>query len=83
MGSCDSQFQFLCGNVVNPAFGINECDGYLHSSTILKVFVEQFDNAMRNKVENEILSDFECFKGKLEHISYGETVPRSLHPCNF
>ena len=41
-------------------------DGYLHSSTILKVFVEQFENAMRNKVENEILSDFECFKGKLE-----------------
>uniref|UniRef100_A0A2N9EMN5 Protein FAR1-RELATED SEQUENCE n=1 Tax=Fagus sylvatica TaxID=28930 RepID=A0A2N9EMN5_FAGSY len=41
-------------------------DGYLHSSTTLKVFVEQFENAMRNKVEKEILSDFECFKGKLE-----------------
>uniref|UniRef100_A0A2N9EN72 Protein FAR1-RELATED SEQUENCE n=1 Tax=Fagus sylvatica TaxID=28930 RepID=A0A2N9EN72_FAGSY len=39
---------------------------YLHSSTTLKVFVEQFENALRNKVENEILSDFECFKGKLE-----------------
>ena len=23
--SCISQFQFLCGNVVNPTFGINEC----------------------------------------------------------
>ena len=41
-------------------------DGYLHSSTTLKVFVEQFKNAMRNKIEKEILSDFECFKGKLE-----------------
>uniref|UniRef100_A0A2N9GLQ3 MULE transposase domain-containing protein n=1 Tax=Fagus sylvatica TaxID=28930 RepID=A0A2N9GLQ3_FAGSY len=41
-------------------------DGYLHSSTTLKVFVEQFENAIRNKVEKEILSDFECFKGKLE-----------------
>uniref|UniRef100_A0A2N9FPI7 Protein FAR1-RELATED SEQUENCE n=1 Tax=Fagus sylvatica TaxID=28930 RepID=A0A2N9FPI7_FAGSY len=41
-------------------------DGYLHSSTTLKVFVEQFENVMRNKVEKEILSDFECFKGKLE-----------------
>jgi hypothetical protein len=41
-------------------------DGYLHSSTILKVFVEQFENAMRNKVEKEILLDFECFKDKLE-----------------
>uniref|UniRef100_A0A2N9IJC5 Protein FAR1-RELATED SEQUENCE n=1 Tax=Fagus sylvatica TaxID=28930 RepID=A0A2N9IJC5_FAGSY len=41
-------------------------DGYLHSSTTLKVFVEQFENAMRNKVKKEILSDFESFKGKLE-----------------
>jgi hypothetical protein len=41
-------------------------DGYLHSSTTLKVFVEQFEKAMRNKVEKEILSDFEYFKGKLE-----------------
>ena len=41
-------------------------DSYLHSSTTLKVFVEQFENALRNKVENEILSDFECFKNKLE-----------------
>uniref|UniRef100_A0A2N9EVK8 Protein FAR1-RELATED SEQUENCE n=1 Tax=Fagus sylvatica TaxID=28930 RepID=A0A2N9EVK8_FAGSY len=41
-------------------------DGYLYSSTTLKVFVEQFENAMWNKVEKEILSEFECFKGKLE-----------------
>ena len=41
-------------------------DGYLHNSTTLKVFVEQFKNAMRNKVENEILLDFEFFKGKLK-----------------
>ena len=41
-------------------------DSYLHSFITLKVFVEQFENAMRNKVENEILSNFECFKGKLE-----------------
>jgi hypothetical protein len=41
-------------------------DSYLHSSTTLKVFVEQFENVMQNKVEKEILSDFECFKGKLE-----------------
>jgi hypothetical protein len=41
-------------------------DGYLHSSTTLKVFVEKFENALRNKVEKEIKSDFECFKGKLE-----------------
>jgi hypothetical protein len=44
-------------------------DSYLHSSTTLKVFVEQFENAMWNKVEKNILSDFECFKGKLECLS--------------
>jgi hypothetical protein len=44
-------------------------DSYLHSSTTLKVFVEQFENAMWNKVEKKILSDFECFKGKLECLS--------------
>jgi hypothetical protein len=41
-------------------------EGYLYSSITLKVFVEQFENAMWNKVEKEILSEFECFKGKLE-----------------
>ena len=41
-------------------------DGYLFNSTTLKVFIEQFKNAMRNKIEKEILSDFECFKGKLD-----------------
>jgi hypothetical protein len=44
-------------------------DGYLHNSTTLKIFMEQFKNAMLNKVENEILSDFEYFKDKLECLS--------------
>ena len=44
-------------------------DSYLHSSTTLKVFVEQFKNALQNKIENEIKSDFDCFKGKLEYSS--------------
>ena len=44
-------------------------DGYLHSSTTLKVFMEQFENALRHKVENEIKSDFESFKGKLDCLS--------------
>jgi hypothetical protein len=68
MGSCISQFQFLCGNVINQrSESINVFFyGYLHSSTTLKVFVKQFEKAMRNKVEKEILSDFESFKGKLE-----------------
>ena len=53
-----------CSESMNAFF-----DGYLHSSTTLKVFMEQFENAMLNKVENEILSDFECFKDKLECLS--------------
>uniref|UniRef100_A0A2N9IDU1 Protein FAR1-RELATED SEQUENCE n=1 Tax=Fagus sylvatica TaxID=28930 RepID=A0A2N9IDU1_FAGSY len=53
-------------------------DGYLHSSTTLKVFVEQFENALRNKVENEILSDFECFKGKLECSSSSSLMEKQF-----
>jgi zinc finger SWIM domain-containing protein 3 len=56
-------------------------DGYLHSFTTLKVFVEQFENAMRNKVENEILSDFECFKGKLECSSSSPMEKQIQEAC--
>ncbi len=41
-------------------------DGYLNNSTTLKAFVEQFNNALRHKVENETKSNFESFKGKLD-----------------
>ena len=60
-------------------------DGYLHSSTTLKVFMEQFENALRNKVEKEILSDFECFKGKLEcsSLSPMEKQFHKLTPMRF
>ena len=43
-------------------------DDYLNCSTIMKVFIEQFDNALRPKVEKEIKSDFESFKGKLDSV---------------
>jgi hypothetical protein len=36
-------------------------DGYVHSRTTLKEFVDQFDNALRKMVENEVQSDFDCF----------------------
>jgi hypothetical protein len=43
-------------------------DDYLNCSTVMKVFIEQFDNALRPKVEKEIKSDFESFKGKLDSV---------------
>ncbi|XP_028096510.1 protein FAR-RED IMPAIRED RESPONSE 1-like [Camellia sinensis] len=33
-------------------------DGYVNSKTTLKQFVEQYDNALRSKVENETKADF-------------------------
>ena len=41
-------------------------DGYLNNSTTLKAFVEQFNNALRHKIENETKSNFKSFKGKLD-----------------
>uniref|UniRef100_A0A2N9GNY8 Uncharacterized protein n=1 Tax=Fagus sylvatica TaxID=28930 RepID=A0A2N9GNY8_FAGSY len=43
-------------------------DGYLHSSTTLKVFVEQFENAMRNKgcIVKEVVRGGEEVKYKIQ-----------------
>ncbi|XP_042983210.1 protein FAR1-RELATED SEQUENCE 5-like [Carya illinoinensis] len=36
-------------------------DGYVHLGTTFKEFVDQFDNALRKKVENEMTADFYSF----------------------
>ncbi|XP_042968953.1 protein FAR1-RELATED SEQUENCE 5-like [Carya illinoinensis] len=36
-------------------------DGYVHSRINLKEFVDQFDNALKKKIENENLADFQSF----------------------
>ncbi|XP_022889102.1 protein FAR1-RELATED SEQUENCE 6-like [Olea europaea var. sylvestris] len=36
-------------------------DGYVHSKTSLKQFVEQYERALRNKVEKEFQADFKSF----------------------
>ncbi|XP_022857678.1 protein FAR-RED IMPAIRED RESPONSE 1-like [Olea europaea var. sylvestris] len=41
-------------------------DGYVHSKTSLKQFVEQYERALRNKVEKEFQADFK---------SYSQMVP--------
>ncbi|XP_042958181.1 protein FAR-RED ELONGATED HYPOCOTYL 3-like [Carya illinoinensis] len=44
-------------------------DGYVHAKTNLKEFVDQFDNALRKKMENEISSDFQYFSVTIPCIS--------------
>ncbi|KAF5455808.1 hypothetical protein F2P56_025345 [Juglans regia] len=45
-------------------------DGYAHSETTLKEFVDQFDNALRKKVENEMAADFHSFNCTVPCISH-------------
>ncbi|KAF5465008.1 hypothetical protein F2P56_015042 [Juglans regia] len=45
-------------------------DGYVHSGTTLKEFVDQFDNALRKKVENEMAADFHSFNCTVPCISH-------------
>ncbi|KAG6625741.1 hypothetical protein CIPAW_16G119700 [Carya illinoinensis] len=44
-------------------------DGYVHSRTNLKEFVDQFDNALKKKIENENLADFQSFNVTIPCIS--------------
>jgi hypothetical protein len=44
-------------------------DGYVHSSTTLKEFVDQYDNALRKKVENENVADFVSFNEMVACLS--------------
>ncbi|XP_042962464.1 protein FAR-RED ELONGATED HYPOCOTYL 3-like [Carya illinoinensis] len=44
-------------------------DGYVHAKTNLKEFVDQFDNALKKKIENEISSDFHLFSVSIPCIS--------------
>ncbi|KAG6631832.1 hypothetical protein CIPAW_13G117300 [Carya illinoinensis] len=44
-------------------------DGYVHSRTNLKEFVDQFDNALKKKIENENLADFHSFNVTIPCIS--------------
>ncbi|KAF5468087.1 hypothetical protein F2P56_012268 [Juglans regia] len=45
-------------------------DGYVHSGTTLKEFVDQFDNALRKKVENEMAADFHSFNCTVPCITH-------------
>jgi len=45
-------------------------DGYVQSSTSLKEFVDQYDNALRRKVEVENVADFDSFNTTISCVSY-------------
>ncbi|XP_042974555.1 protein FAR-RED IMPAIRED RESPONSE 1-like [Carya illinoinensis] len=44
-------------------------DGYVYAKTNLKEFVDQFDNALKKKIENENSSDFHSFSVTIPCIS--------------
>ncbi|KAF5457988.1 hypothetical protein F2P56_022056 [Juglans regia] len=44
-------------------------DGYVHAKTNLKEFVDQFDSALRKKIENENNADFHTFSVTIPCIS--------------
>jgi hypothetical protein len=45
-------------------------DGYVQSFTSLKEFVDQYDNALRRKVEVENVADFDSFNTTISCVSY-------------
>ncbi|XP_040987675.1 protein FAR-RED IMPAIRED RESPONSE 1-like [Juglans microcarpa x Juglans regia] len=45
-------------------------DGYVHSGTTLKEFIDQFNNALRKKVENDMAADFHSFNCTVPCISH-------------
>ncbi|KAG2726407.1 hypothetical protein I3760_01G111200 [Carya illinoinensis] len=44
-------------------------DDYVHSKTNLKEFVDQFDNALKKKIENENQAEFQSFSGTIPCVS--------------
>jgi transposase-like protein len=45
-------------------------DGYVHSKTSLKQFVEQYENALRNKVEKEARADADSFSKQIPTVTH-------------
>jgi hypothetical protein len=43
-------------------------DGYVHSSTSLKEFADQYDNALQKRVESENVADFNSFNSTIQCV---------------
>lgn len=59
-------------------------DGYVHARTNLKEFVDQFDNAMRKKIENESEADFQSYNVTIPIISSSqlEKTFQDIYTCS-
>ncbi|KAG6731001.1 hypothetical protein I3842_01G108300 [Carya illinoinensis] len=59
-------------------------DGYVHAKTNLKEFADQFDNALRKKIENENASDFQSFNVVIPVVSPSplEKIFQNIYTCN-
>ncbi|XP_042979839.1 protein FAR1-RELATED SEQUENCE 1-like [Carya illinoinensis] len=44
-------------------------DGYVHAMTNLKEFVDQFDSALKKKIENKMSADFHSFSVTIPYVS--------------
>lgn len=51
-------------------------DGYVSSKTNLKEFIDQYDNALKKKIENENVADFHSFNATIPCISISPTEKR-------
>ncbi|KAG6646712.1 hypothetical protein CIPAW_07G027200 [Carya illinoinensis] len=59
-------------------------DGYVHAKTNLKEFVDQFDNALRKKIETESKADFQSFNVTIPVVSPSplEKIFQEIYTCN-
>ncbi|KAG6631972.1 hypothetical protein CIPAW_13G125900 [Carya illinoinensis] len=59
-------------------------DWYVHAKTNLKEFVDQFDNALRKKIENESAADFQSFNVTIPVVSPSplEKTFQDIYTCN-
>ncbi|XP_042978818.1 protein FAR-RED ELONGATED HYPOCOTYL 3-like [Carya illinoinensis] len=59
-------------------------DGYVHAKTNLKKFVDQFDNALRKKIESESEADFQSFNVTIPVVSPSplEKIFQGIYTCN-
>ncbi|XP_042962316.1 protein FAR-RED ELONGATED HYPOCOTYL 3-like [Carya illinoinensis] len=59
-------------------------DGYVHAKTSLKEFVDQFDNALRKKIESESEADFQSFNVTIPVVSPSplEKIFQGIYTCN-
>ncbi|XP_059442190.1 protein FAR-RED ELONGATED HYPOCOTYL 3-like [Corylus avellana] len=56
-------------------------DGYVHPTTTLKQFVDQYDGALRKKVENERIADFNSFNTTIQCVAVTDAYMKHVKFC--